>query len=213
MNCDNRKIHGAAGLLGMSNIEMQYLLRRYGLNTSGNRETLCQRIIQYNLLSRSRSQSQSYNEISIPTYQMQMQMEMPTYQRQMPSVQMEIPSVNTSLQPLQQSMNILPQLSSNKYGFNNWITPNPNYLECMDLNNYTAELSTKIRVGIQEAFNNGKQVLMIIHYGDGVKNYTEKYEEYNVLTPKFKNLNYEEKANVLRYSVNKNSLDLKMWSR
>ncbi len=53
MICNPRKISGAPGVLGMSNTELQNLLRKHKLPTSGLRKDLCQRIFEEGLLQES----------------------------------------------------------------------------------------------------------------------------------------------------------------
>jgi len=96
-----------------------------------------------------------------------------------------------------------------------WRKFNNNVDKCMEVKYISKNLEKIFKKDIIEAKKSGKEVFLIHHKGDAVKNISFDQEDankiYNILPKNWYNLSYEERANIMRDMPK--DIDLKKWSR
>lgn len=95
--------------------------------------------------------------------------------------------------------------------FKRWRSDSPTKDLCMRMKAPSLELVAILR----QILSKRQKLLVVVHYGDAVKNFANNTEQYNVLDVNFKFRDYENKASFLRNTNNDDvrKVDLKLWSR
>jgi len=111
--------------------------------------------------------------------------------------------------PTQHRQNIAAEYMLTYDTYRQWDVPTRSL--CSTMKAPTRELLSLM----QSIQRKAKKLLVVIHYGDAVKNFTDDYSQYDVLDTDFKFRDYNNKARFLR-DINDpeaRKVDLKMWSR